>query len=529
MRSVVAGLIGAAKRHRDDLRARAEQATYDMKAQAENVVGLLERRIVEVAEPVRTGLGRVRPVEVGELSRTATELLGNLQRRRGAAHARADEAVRELMAETGRLVALLERRMVEATEPMRTRLERVRRVEVEELLRGAAGLLENAARHREEVHRRGERAVRDLMTQTGRLVGLLEHRIGEATEPMRTQVERVGGVDVYRAAAELVHEARRHSNTVQRRAQQGVRGAQQGTVRLLSTLGDHVAKTIDPLRGYLRGASREQVQRVAVGVAVSPAPGVLGSRAAAIPTEPAVEERPGGPWSIRTLIVEEDTLRERFLECMLRRRGHEITACNDVESAWEEYQQGGPYQLIAVAQRSTDSSGLRLCRRIRELPQGQYSLIVVVGACKRPEDVQASLAAGADAYVAISSDIGLLNTELAIVERKVHAAIVRRQAEEALHKMWGELSERTERLSEITAALQRESVGRMLSQARLQQARATVRIGAEDRRAGAGARANARDAGPAGGGARGPPAHHHRSAQTGQRSTRARDHRARAF
>ena len=64
--------------------------------------------------------------------------------------------------------------------------------------------------------------------------------------------------------------------------------------------------------------------------------------------------------------------------------------------------------------------GLQLCRRIRALPHGDTSLIVVLTARDRPEDLQAVLEAGADDYLTNPSDAQELRTCVRAGRRIVH-------------------------------------------------------------------------------------------------------------
>ncbi len=87
-----------------------------------------------------------------------------------------------------------------------------------------------------------------------------------------------------------------------------------------------------------------------------------------------------------------------LLEEQIGDYGHEVTACETAISALEAYQQTF-YPLIVTDLGLPGMDGLELCHRIRSLPQGEQSMILVVTARDTPEDLQAVLDAGADDYL----------------------------------------------------------------------------------------------------------------------------------
>lgn len=134
---------------------------------------------------------------------------------------------------------------------------------------------------------------------------------------------------------------------------------------------------------------------------------------------------------MNTLLVEDDAVTRRLLETILRSHGHEVTACADAESGWEAYQQDG-HALLILDWVLPGMDGLQLCRRIRALPHGDTSLIVVLTARDRPEDLQAVLEAGADDYLTKSIDVPRLDVRLSIAERQAHNLVQRKTAEARL-------------------------------------------------------------------------------------------------
>src|SRR3972149_7753219 len=80
---------------------------------------------------------------------------------------------------------------------------------------------------------------------------------------------------------------------------------------------------------------------------------------------------------LRVLLLEENLYLRQILVEVLRSRGHVITVCEDVETAWEAYQQEH-HPIVVLALQSEQGGGLQLGQRIRELPEGQTSVLIFV-------------------------------------------------------------------------------------------------------------------------------------------------------
>ncbi|MBI4493341.1 MAG: response regulator [Chloroflexi bacterium] len=131
---------------------------------------------------------------------------------------------------------------------------------------------------------------------------------------------------------------------------------------------------------------------------------------------------------MRALVVEDDRLARALVVEVLRRRGHDVWAFADAETAWEACQQEA-FPLVILDWVLPGMDGLELCQRIRTLPHGDSSLVLVLTARERPEDLTAVLNAGADDYVPKSVAGGLLAIRLAIAERRVEQIAARKRAE----------------------------------------------------------------------------------------------------
>ena len=131
---------------------------------------------------------------------------------------------------------------------------------------------------------------------------------------------------------------------------------------------------------------------------------------------------------METLLVEDDATTRYLLESLLKSRGYEVTAVADAETAWPLCQQK-PYAVVVLDWLLPGMDGLALCQKIRSLPHGDRSLIVVLTSRDQPADLQAVLDAGADDYLTKPVDVARLNVRLTIAERQVGNLLRRKQAE----------------------------------------------------------------------------------------------------
>jgi len=125
--------------------------------------------------------------------------------------------------------------------------------------------------------------------------------------------------------------------------------------------------------------------------------------------------------TMNTLLVEDEPGIRAMLTQVLARRDHTVTACADAETAWGLVQEQA-FPLILLDWRLPGMDGLELCRRLRTLPHGAHSHILLLTAYVQQVDMHRALAAGADDYLAKPFDLEVLQIRLAIAERDVAAA-----------------------------------------------------------------------------------------------------------
>ncbi len=136
---------------------------------------------------------------------------------------------------------------------------------------------------------------------------------------------------------------------------------------------------------------------------------------------------------MQILLVEDEPNIQQLYEKQLRLFGHDVTACPNAESAWEACQQSF-YQAAFVDLGLPGMDGLELCRRIRTLPRGDLSIILVITGRDKAGDLQAALDIGADDYLTKPVSLDTLQVRLTIVERQFRNRTLRKQAEAKIQR-----------------------------------------------------------------------------------------------
>jgi CheY-like chemotaxis protein len=139
--------------------------------------------------------------------------------------------------------------------------------------------------------------------------------------------------------------------------------------------------------------------------------------------EVSAQATPGLP----VLLLEENLHLRQLLVDTLRGRGHVITVCEDVETAWEAYQQGH-HPIVVLALDAKQGDGLQLGRRIREHPDGPSSVLILVVE-HRPAQGLLPLLAVADDCLTKPLKGDVVEMRLAAAERLAHERAERKAAE----------------------------------------------------------------------------------------------------
>jgi sigma-B regulation protein RsbU (phosphoserine phosphatase) len=105
------------------------------------------------------------------------------------------------------------------------------------------------------------------------------------------------------------------------------------------------------------------------------------------------------------------------LEDILRARGHDLHIQEGHEGALAELA-AAPFGLVVVDLTADRERGLELCRRLRELPDGGWSVLLVVTPSNQPQQVEEALHAGADDYLFCEDPASVWGIRLAIAEHR---------------------------------------------------------------------------------------------------------------
>ena len=125
---------------------------------------------------------------------------------------------------------------------------------------------------------------------------------------------------------------------------------------------------------------------------------------------------------MKVLVYTADSEARRALTEVLRRRGHQVTAPEEADSAGTAYQsQDHPLAVFDVD--SPDGSGAALCRRVRQLAHGKSCVILALTRRTDPAHLGELLASGFDDYLPDPIGDGkLLEVRLEVAERRVGAS-----------------------------------------------------------------------------------------------------------
>lgn len=136
---------------------------------------------------------------------------------------------------------------------------------------------------------------------------------------------------------------------------------------------------------------------------------------------------------MHVFVVDNDPRVTCQIEQTLQQYGHEVTVFQDAESAWGVCRNRlAPLIVLDRDLPGMGADGLDLCRRIRQVPQGDQSVIVVMTTRNQPQELATILEAGANDYLAKPMEPAVLALRLAVIERVAAVHQARKQAEAQL-------------------------------------------------------------------------------------------------
>lgn len=102
---------------------------------------------------------------------------------------------------------------------------------------------------------------------------------------------------------------------------------------------------------------------------------------------------------MRILIADDDPVSRRVLTAALEKWGYALDAVGDGATAWEVLQQAETPAVAILDWMMPGLDGVEVCRRLRAMPHGQHTYVILLTTREATTDVVTGLEAGADDYV----------------------------------------------------------------------------------------------------------------------------------
>ncbi len=142
---------------------------------------------------------------------------------------------------------------------------------------------------------------------------------------------------------------------------------------------------------------------------------------------------------MRVLIAEDDPVSRRLLEVTLAKWGYQPIVTTDGEEAFRHLSADDAPHLAILDVMMPKMDGLEVCRRVRALPGGRQTYIILLTAKSAKDDVVEGLDAGADDYLSKPFDRAELRSRMGVgvrvVELQQSLAERVRELEEALGRV----------------------------------------------------------------------------------------------
>ena len=131
---------------------------------------------------------------------------------------------------------------------------------------------------------------------------------------------------------------------------------------------------------------------------------------------------------MKLLIVEDELDVLELLRDLAISAGYEVAAFDSAKNALDAYQKEF-FPLIVTDLGMPGIDGWEFCRRIRQMPNGEYSVILAESGFVEPYKLKGILDAGADDYIQKPIDLQRFLIRLEVAERLVQERLNRRKAE----------------------------------------------------------------------------------------------------
>ena len=133
---------------------------------------------------------------------------------------------------------------------------------------------------------------------------------------------------------------------------------------------------------------------------------------------------------MRILVVDDEPISRLLVQAAVDRLGHQWTAAEDGQAAWQCFSQDKPDVLITdLMMPGVD--GLELCRQVRANPQTSYTYIILVTVLGDRQDIVRGMDAGADDYLIKPLQLFDLQARLIAAQRvtDLHTELDRHRAQ----------------------------------------------------------------------------------------------------
>ena len=132
---------------------------------------------------------------------------------------------------------------------------------------------------------------------------------------------------------------------------------------------------------------------------------------------------------MKILVVDDEPLSRHVLQAAVQQLGHQWTAAENGQAAWQSFNQDKPEVLITDL-LMPEVDGLELCRRVRADTRAGYTYIILVTVLSDRHDVERGMAAGADDYLIKPVELFDLQMRLIAAQRvtDLHAELDRHRA-----------------------------------------------------------------------------------------------------
>ena len=120
---------------------------------------------------------------------------------------------------------------------------------------------------------------------------------------------------------------------------------------------------------------------------------------------------------MRILLAEDEPTSRLLFMKRVESWGHDVVAYEDGAEAWQALQKPDAPKLAILDWMMPGMEGPEICRRLRELPHGKLTYVIILTAKGQKSDVVEGLEAGANDYVTKPPDMDELRARLTVGAR----------------------------------------------------------------------------------------------------------------